>query len=206
MTLEHAMHAINSEHSCIGCHETEKAELGCIGCHSQMQHGELSERACTVCHAGPSPTQVQAVEGRYRSLDQFRPSVSESRLSFNDADIPDSVTIGLLSEKYEPVQFPHRQVINRLMEHIGDSRIATYFHGDEDVVCQGCHHHSPIGVTPPLCESCHGEPFNETELHKPGLLGAYHRQCLGCHQTMEIEEPQDCEGCHAPVPAGAGGS
>lgn len=206
VTLERAMHAIDSEHSCMGCHETKKDEIACVGCHSQMQHGELSERACTVCHAGPDPTRVAAVENRYRSLDQFRPEMRDSRLSFNDRDIPDSVTIGLLSEKYEPVEFPHRQMIDRLMEHIGESKIATYFHGDEDVVCQGCHHHSPIGVEPPLCESCHGEPFNEAELFKPGLLGAYHRQCLGCHQTMEIEEPQDCEGCHAPVPARAGGS
>ncbi|MFC1639178.1 sulfate respiration complex hexadecaheme cytochrome HmcA [Gemmatimonadota bacterium] len=206
VTLQRAMHAIESEHSCVGCHETKKDEIACAGCHSQMRHGEISERSCAVCHAGPSPDRVVAVENRYRSLDQFRPSTRDSRLSFSDSDIPDSVTIGLLSEKYEPVEFPHRQVINRLMEHIGDSKIATYFHGGEDAVCQGCHHHSPVGVEPPLCESCHGEPFNEAEPFKPGLLGAYHRQCLGCHQTMEIEEPQDCEGCHAPIPAGEGGS
>ena len=206
VTLERAMHAINSERSCIGCHETQKAELACVGCHSMMKRGELSERACTVCHAGPSPARVTAVENRYRSLDQFRPSRQDSRLSFSARDIPDSVTIGVLSDKYEPVRFPHRQVLDKLMEHVAESKIATYFHGHEDVVCQGCHHHSPIGVQPPLCESCHGEPFNEADLFKPGLLGAYHRQCLGCHQTMEIEEPQDCEGCHASLPARAGGS
>ena len=205
VTLERAMHAIDSEHSCIGCHEIEKQELGCVGCHSQMRHGELSERACTVCHAGPSPNRVGAVENTYNSLDQFKPSARETRLSFNDSDIPDSVTIGILSEEYERVELPHQQIINKLMEHIEGSRIASYFHGHEDVVCQGCHHHTPLGVLPPLCESCHGEPFNEAELHKPGLLGAYHRQCLGCHQTMEIEEPQDCEGCHAPRPSQTGG-
>lgn len=197
VTLDHAMHALNMERSCLGCHEAEKSEIGCVGCHSQMRHGEVSERSCTVCHAGPSPDRVEAVESRYQSLDQFRLSAREARLSFSDADIPDSITIGLLSEKYEPVEFPHRQIIDRLMQHIDDSRMATFFHGGADAMCQGCHHHTPVGVLPPLCESCHGEPFDETELHEPGLLGAYHRQCLGCHQTMEIEEPQDCEGCHA---------
>jgi hypothetical protein len=59
---------------------------------------------------------------------------------------------------------------------------------------------------PPLCESCHGEPFDEAELHTPGLFGAYHRQCIGCHQEMEIEpQAQDCEGCHAPKASVTGG-
>lgn len=206
ISLERAMHSLDSEHSCIGCHEAKKDDIGCVGCHSQMAHGEMSERTCVVCHAGPSPTRVGEVENRYRSLDQFRPEAHASRLSFSDRDIPDSVTIGVLSDEYEPVEFPHRQVIDRLMQHIGDSPIATYFHGHEDVVCQGCHHHTPTGVEPPLCESCHGAPFNEDELFKPGLLGAYHRQCLGCHQTMQIEEPQECEGCHVSRPDRSGGS
>jgi hypothetical protein len=33
----------------------------------------------------------------------------------------------------------------------------------------------------------------------PTLLGAYHRQCLGCHKAMggeEKERPQSCTGCH----------
>ncbi len=202
VTLQRSMHAIDSERSCVGCHEAEKNEPECAGCHSQMRHDELSERACTICHAGPSPSRVTAVESRYRSLDQFRPGPREMRLSFNDRDIPDSVTIGILSEEYEPAVMPHRQIIDKLAEHVEDSKVATYFHGSEDVVCQGCHHHSPLGVLPPLCESCHGEPFNENELFRPGLYGAYHRQCLQCHQEMEIE-PQDCEGCHTLKPTAA---
>ena len=34
----------------------------------------------------------------------------------------------------------------------------------------------------------------------PTLLGAYHQQCLGCHERMDPdgqELPQDCTGCHA---------
>jgi hypothetical protein len=197
VTLQRAMHAIDSEHSCVGCHDVHKKDVSCAGCHSLMEQGRLSEHACTICHAGPSPADVLATEGDYTSLDPFRPSPEDSRLSFTDEDIPETVTIGILSEKYEPAVFPHRQVVNKLLEHIGQSKIATYFHGHENVVCQGCHHNSPAGTKPPLCESCHGQPFNEAELFKPGLYGAYHRQCLGCHQAMQIEKPSDCVGCHA---------
>ncbi len=137
---------------------------------------------------------------------QYRPQPEESRLSFSAEDVPETVTIGTLSEKYEPAVFPHRQVVDKLLEHIADSKIATHFHGDEDVVCQGCHHHSPAGQKPPLCENCHDAPFNETEPFKPGLFGAYHRQCLGCHESMQIEKPAitDCVGCHALKPTASG--
>lgn len=206
VTLQRAMHAMDSDHSCIGCHDRQKSDLGCAGCHSLMEQGRPSEHGCAACHAGPPPDRVSAVEDRYTSMAPFRPSPREQRLSFAIRDIPDSVTVGLLSEKYEPVVFPHRQIVDRLLEYIRDSRIASHFHGHEDVVCQGCHHHSPVGSIPPLCESCHGEPFNEAEPFKPGLYGAYHRQCLGCHQSMHLEKPAECEGCHAEKAAPATGA
>jgi hypothetical protein len=38
------------------------------------------------------------------------------------------------------------------------------------------------------------------------LFGAYHRQCIGCHQEMGLEpQAQDCEGCHAPKVSVTGG-
>jgi hypothetical protein len=91
---------------------------------------------------------------------------------------------------------PHRKIVNKLRQYINDSSMATQFHGHEDVVCQGCHHESPIGENPPLCESCHGAEAAESDLLKPGLRGAYHQQCLGCHESMELKEPSDCFGCH----------
>ena len=197
VTLQQAMHDMNSEHSCIGCHNRKKSETECAGCHELMDQRQFSEHSCTICHAGPLPQNLAKDKNRYSSIAQFKPKAKDYKLSFKNNDIPDIVTIGVLSEKYNPAVFPHRDVVNKLMEYIDDSRIATHFHGDEDVVCQGCHHHSPIGAKPPLCESCHGEPFNEADLFKPGLYGAYHRQCLGCHQKMEIEEPSDCVGCHS---------
>jgi hypothetical protein len=197
VTLQRAMHAMNSEHSCVGCHDRKKSEIACAGCHSLMEQGKLSDHACTICHSGPPPTVGATAEAGDYSFSQFKPLPADYELSYSPDDIPETVTIGILSEKYEPAEFPHRQVVNKLLEHVGTSKLATHFHGREDVVCQGCHHHSPVGEKPPLCESCHNQPFNEAELFKPGLFGAYHRQCLGCHASMQIEKPSDCVECHA---------
>jgi len=201
VTLQQAMHGMTGDHSCVGCHDHEKFTVQCAGCHGLMEQGKLSEHACTICHTGPEPSRLAAVGSRYRSLDDFKPAKSKTRLSFGRNDIPDTVYINVLSEKYEAAVMPHREIIDALMKHITESKVATHFHGHEDVVCQGCHHHSPVGQKPPLCESCHGEPFNEADLFKPGLYGAYHRQCLGCHQQMQITKPSDCVGCHAEKPA-----
>ena len=196
VTLQQAMHNINSDHSCVGCHDNQKEEIECAGCHALMEQGKLSEHSCTICHAGPAPANIDRVRDRYTSINQFKPDELGDGLSFRRNEIPDTVIIGILSDEYEPARFPHREITMKLLENIEDSRIAMYFHGNEDVVCQGCHHYSPVGQTPPLCQNCHGEPFDEDALGKPGLYAAYHRQCIGCHQYMKFENPSDCTACH----------
>ncbi len=195
VSLQQAMHDIKSGHSCVGCHDLEKSNSECAGCHDMMEQGKLSEHACTICHAGPKPERFSG-SNAIRTFSGTK-KANSARLSFRSKDIPDTVTIGRLSDKYEPAVFPHRKIIDVLLAKVGESKIAEYFHGSEDVICQGCHHHSPVGETPPLCESCHTKPFNKDDIHKPGLYGAFHRQCLGCHQSMNITEPSDCVGCHA---------
>ena len=76
------------------------------------------------------------------------------------------------------------------------AKLAANFHADPGTICQGCHHNSPIGKKPPQCASCHGQPFDERKLNSPGLLGAYHIQCMGCHAEMGIEKPVGCTECH----------
>lgn len=194
--LQRAMHDMNSEHSCVGCHEHQKENPECESCHFMIEKGSLSEHACEICHSGPKPDVLAQVGDRYNSIEQFTPKPSEMKLTFTEAEIPDTVTISILSDEYYPAKFPHRQIVYNLLGHINDNKVAKYFHGHEDLVCQGCHHHSPVGVEPPLCESCHGEPFDESKLFTPGLFGAYHRQCIGCHEKMAISKATDCEKCH----------
>jgi len=194
--LQRAMHDMNSEHSCVGCHEKQKENPECASCHFMIEKGTLSEHACEICHSGPKPSELAEVESRYTSIDDFTPKPADMKLTFSTAEIPDTVKIGILSDEYQPAVFPHRQIVNNLLEHINDNKIAQHFHGHENVVCQGCHHNSPAGVEPPLCENCHGEPFDESKLFVPGLFGAYHRQCIGCHEKMGIGKATECEKCH----------
>lgn len=196
VNLRTAMHQIDSEHSCAGCHNDEKDKPRCFGCHGFMKQNELSEHACQICHAGPKTSRLKQVRDRYSSIADFTPPPSEMDLTFEPAEIPDTVEVGIIANEYEPARFPHGKIVRTLIAYIDSSRVAAHFHGHEDVVCQGCHHHSPVGQVPPLCENCHGEPFDPVALHRPGLYGAYHRQCIGCHQRMNILDARDCTGCH----------
>jgi hypothetical protein len=162
-----------------------------------MEQALLPERGCELCHQGPLPQMLASEGSRYRSLDDFRPSPAQVALSFAPDDIPETVEIGALSNEFEPAIMPHRQMVERLLQHSRESTVATFFHGHEDVVCQGCHHQSPVGESPPLCVSCHVAGAPDLELMKPALKGAYHQQCLGCHESMNLEEPDECIDCHA---------
>jgi len=200
VTLDQAMHDKLANESCVGCHDAKKSTLACAGCHDQMEQGRLPEQDCDICHAGPLPDMLASERSRYRSIDDFRPSPADIALTFSVDEIPEKVEIGVLSHEYEPAVMPHRKIVDQLMKQIGENGLATYFHGSEDVVCQGCHHQSPIGEKPPLCENCHRPDSTGLELIETGLQGAYHRQCLGCHKSMEIKEPSDCTGCHKKRP------
>jgi DnaJ-class molecular chaperone len=115
-------------------------------------------------------------------------------------EIPEQVTINRFVNQYEGVNLPHRKIVSSLVERMNGSKqagkLASTFHDGKATVCQGCHHNSPASVKPPSCVSCHSRPFDEVNLMKPGLLGAYHQQCMGCHEAMEIKKPKECVECH----------
>jgi hypothetical protein len=122
--------------------------------------------------------------------------------------IPEKVTIGRLSNQFEPAVFPHGKIVNTLIEKIRDSKLAGYYHSEKGTLCQGCHHNSPSAEKPPACSSCHGETIEGADAFRPGLVGAYHQQCIGCHDAMGIEKPdaRDCNGCHVEKSKGYDGS
>jgi DnaJ-class molecular chaperone len=103
--------------------------------------------------------------------------------------------ISALAKSYEPVRLPHSKIVAKLDAGARASSLANRFHERTDRLCTGCHHHSPVGAPPPQCRSCHGETAAAT-VDKPALLVAYHRQCIGCHQAMDIKK-QGCTDCHA---------
>lgn len=120
------------------------------------------------------------------------------------ADPPEEVRIEILAEKYEPVTFDHAL-------HDGYAS------------CVECHHHV-TGAPPsdPVCLPCHSEGKELAEVgcrdchlvnryaqkdsgktdhaliyhnDKPGLIGAYHLNCISCHRVIGTG-PVGCEECH----------
>ncbi len=212
--IEKAMHQPDSMKSCVGCHNQKVQTPSCAGCHGFMKTGAKpqSAAACAVCHAdpvGPSgPLDAKAVAdgALLKAPREQRAEVAAATLAVRRTtkgtlpadDIPEFVTIGVLSDKYEPSKLPHRKIINTLMAAIGDDKLAATFHTDKATVCAGCHHNSPVSKTPPKCASCHGKPFDPAKGDRPGLKAAYHQQCMGCHNRMKLEKPADtaCAECH----------
>jgi hypothetical protein len=122
-------------------------------------------------------------------------------------DPPDYLEIDVLSDRYGEVAFDHE------------------LHADY-AACSECHHHT-TGEAPsdPVCATCHqaGEeaetvscatchpihPFSEELIEQKarstryhidiiGLQGAYHLNCLSCHEA--IGGPTGCLDCHQSQP------
>ena len=102
-------------------------------------------------------------------------AVKETGAALKASDGPDASILYHLTDLYTPVKFAHKA-------HTGYAENCTVCH----------HHHSEIEKTPP-CRECHGQPFKT--LAKPGLKGAYHRQCMNCHRESG-SGPLGCEECH----------
>lgn len=94
---------------------------------------------------------------------------------------PDVVILDELEDLYLPVPFDHR----------GHADMAEMTIG-----CTICHHYTPEGSAHPACKSCHEVGTMREDMRKPGLKGAYHRQCMNCHR--EWSHQTACEVCHPP--------
>jgi hypothetical protein len=113
---------------------------------------------------------------------------------------PDVVILRELEKTYEAVPFDHKS----------HAKMAEMWNG-----CVTCHHRSPQPTTDPggtasasgdltqaaaaripACKSCHPVVAADASIHLPSLKGAYHRQCLNCHQEWMHENA--CVICHQP--------
>lgn len=210
INLAQAMHAKQSDRSCVGCHNTKKARPECAGCHGFVRTS-MTPNSCAACHSTPEGfTDEQAQDGSLAKLSrEDRVSIGKAAVSARTApktavdgmmrlsDVPEFVTIGNMTDKFEPVKMPHRQILKAMAAAVGDDALANGFHRSELSLCQGCHHNSPPSKTPPSCVSCHGKTMASPD-GRPGLMAAYHQQCMGCHTRMNVEKPArtDCVGCH----------
>ncbi|MDX9973704.1 MAG: cytochrome c3 family protein [FCB group bacterium] len=131
-----------------------------------------SDQACDTCHTSAEPKAGDA------ALKHCPRPHSEAN-GHSDKEAPDVFLIDKLSEIYVGVVFPHK-LHAAMTEMVGG--------------CETCHHRNPPG--PILqCSQCHNGGSDPADLNMPGLKGAYHRQCLGCHREWTHET--DCVVCHA---------
>ena len=124
-------------------------------------------------------------------------------------DAPAHVTIDYLQKLYEAVEFDHQMhtevsTCNTCHHHTtGDGpnnencgKCHTNSAASDDVSCSGCHQ---IKDTAPSPLADHGKN-NLYHIDKPGIKGALHLQCLGCHEKEG--GPVGCQDCHAFTPEG----
>lgn len=118
-------------------------------------------------------------------------------------NVPDTITLDSLVKHYDKVVFNHAGHIKNLKD------CAVCHHHTtgtllEDENCVKCHRNSNEYKIV-SCKGCHAkEPFTSASLRekdkkiyhrdKPGLKGAYHKSCLGCHNNMG--GPTGCQDCH----------
>jgi class III cytochrome C family protein/cytochrome c7-like protein len=192
ISLEKAMHSTNSDRSCIGCHKEETKSKDCAGCHSLASAYKTDSESCNSCHT-MNPVKLNNSDStqmvRMALKNQYEPVAQNS--------IPEMVVIKSLSSDYMESNFPHRKVVNAIAGRVEKSEMAKLFHEDQAGLCMGCHHNSPKTLEPPKCASCHSKKGPSVD-GRPGLKGAYHGQCISCHQKMEVEIvlATDCVKCH----------
>jgi hypothetical protein len=98
-------------------------------------------------------------------------------------------------ERYYLLNSP---VIRKIEDHYRPVRFMHAKHAMVVKDCALCHHHRPLdeaAAETVRCSACHQEPSNPEHPERLGLKGAYHQQCMGCHQKMN-RGPVDCNGCH----------
>jgi hypothetical protein len=191
VTLDQAMHQPDSGRSCVGCHRQEQEKPQCAGCHAQMNTGARpADATCASCHKKLPEGATLPADGKMAP--EAKASVAAMMLQTDKAgrtawaveDIPETVKIDGISKQYAEAAFPHRKIVLALTKGMEKDGLAQAFHEGDKLVCQGCHHNSPLSATPPKCASCHAKPFDPANPDRPGLKAAYHGQCMGCHKSM----------------------
>ena len=199
--LEQAMHASNTSRSCLGCHRESMKSADCAGCHAQMKTEQLDTFKCNHCHTVARESLKPLPESNATRANVAATAIkarSANGPTILDEQIPEKVTIDIMTDQYDGVLFPHRKIVQALIERTRKSTLAQYFHRQTTSICLGCHHKGPSAGAYPKCAACHGMSLQTQQNGRPGLKGAYHGQCMTCHQRMGIEKPlsTDCKACH----------
>lgn len=144
----------------------------------QGQASEPKAPNCLDCHTCANPTPEDKC---LKPCPTLRLAHTTKKAKHALTEAPDTMVLNEIADLYQAVEFNHK--LHASMAQMG---------GD----CGTCHHYSPAGHIPP-CKECHKASGDDTNLRQPGLKGAYHRQCLGCHR--EWSHDTKCVVCHLPA-------
>ncbi|MGB5531237.1 MAG: cytochrome c3 family protein [Ignavibacteriaceae bacterium] len=136
--------------------------------HSQMKFD------CSLCHSCETPTKsnpclIKCPREKMMTV-HIPPEKSPKIIEMHKLKV--------MEDLYEAVIFSHRA-------HAEMSEISGG--------CEMCHHYNPPGNIV-ACNYCHDLNRQRTDISKPDLKGAYHRQCIDCHSEWSQEVA--CESCH----------
>ena len=151
------------------------------GAKGQTSPNHTSMPDCDHCHTQKNPT-----PGASGLRACSRQKERQHAKALEDLGAPRVVILDELQNLYLPVPF----------DHAGHAEMAKMGRG-----CVTCHHYTPEGSQYPACKTCHAIGKN-TDIAKPGLKGAYHRQCLSCHR--EWSSDSGCNACHQSKTSGKG--
>lgn len=138
------------------------------------EHGMNGD--CIRCHACAQPTSAEPCLPVCA-----RPRGEVVAQTLANMHGPKVVVLNELEDLYQPVPFDHESHA-KMLEMTGG--------------CVVCHHYTPERVEHPACKTCHEVGPGQGDVRKPGLKGAYHRQCISCHR--EWSGDTGCHTCHPP--------
>jgi hypothetical protein len=184
VAFAHEAHTLMAE-DCATCHHHSEAGQtpSCDKCHGASKESgvpglkDAYHQQCMGCHKEMDMGPTGCAECHTKKVAQVVKATQEPPRKKKAGKGPEVSILNALENRYEPVTFSHD--MHALM-------------ADD---CATCHHHSDPGQTL-ACGECHGAPFDPKNLNMPGLKGAYHLQCMGCHREMD-SGPVGCTECHA---------
>jgi hypothetical protein len=132
------------------------------------------------------------------------PGGTASETPTSTGGMPVTVTLGNLTDRYEPVEFDHSGHVD-MASGCGDCH---HQHGTDQLLgCRNCHSLDPSAFRKSVnvetfrsCKECHAGPSQKPDPARTGLAAAYHRACFRCHREVGSvgEDPKGCtEMCHA---------
>jgi hypothetical protein len=143
------------------------------------QHQKMTNNSvtCLTCHTNDRPTKEAPGLVKCPRRKMMMPGFHKVE------EGPEYLVLDEISNKFGPVIFDHRT-----HAHMAEMKDG----------CYGCHHYNEAKPIQP-CKECHSTSRVRTDLSKPDLKGARHRQCIDCH--YQWSGSVECSSCHSPKDA-----